>query len=183
MAPIAVPKPVNASLVGELEQIYREYAPLVYRTAWGVLGSREDAEDVLQTVFLGLLRRESPPDLQKNPKAYLYRAAVTVSLDVLKARRRRPVLVGDADRLDIPATHHSASFDEDMYERLYDAIAQLTVDAAGVVVLRYMQNKSLTEIASELGVSRTAVAVRLFRARARLRALLRVPSENSHDTR
>src|SRR5688572_23418356 len=98
MSPIAVPKPVNVALTQELERIYRDHAPLVYRTVWGVLGSREDAEDVLQTVFLKLLRRECPPDLQKNPKAYLYKAAVTVSLDSLKARRRRPVLV-DADRL------------------------------------------------------------------------------------
>ena len=44
-------------------EIFREYAPLVYRTAWGVLGSREDAEDVLQTIFLKLLRRECPAGL------------------------------------------------------------------------------------------------------------------------
>src|ERR1051326_8224361 len=83
------------STAGNFERIYRELAPLVYRTAWGVLGSREDAEDVLQTVFLRLLRREYPPDLQKNPKAYLYRAAVNLSLDILKARRRGPVLLFD----------------------------------------------------------------------------------------
>jgi RNA polymerase sigma-70 factor (ECF subfamily) len=103
MSPVAVPRPVDGPLAQEFERIYREYAPLVYRTAWGVLGTREDAEDVLQTIFLKLLRRESPPDLQKHPKAYLYKAAVTVSLDVLKAKRRRPVLVDDIDRLEIPA--------------------------------------------------------------------------------
>src|SRR5215216_5473933 len=106
MSPIAVPTPINLPLAEELERIYREHAPLIYRTAWGVLGSREDAEDVLQSVFVALLRREHPPDLQQNPKAYLYKAAVTASLDVLKAKRRRPVLVDDIDRLDIPASDH-----------------------------------------------------------------------------
>jgi len=48
--------PIN-STTADFERIYRELAPLVYRTAWSVLGSREDAEDVLQTVFLKLLRR------------------------------------------------------------------------------------------------------------------------------
>ena len=183
MSPIAAHKPVNLPLVHELERIYREHAPLIYRTAWGVLGSREDAEDVLQTVFLALMRRESPPNLQKNPKAYLYKAAVTASLDVLKAKRRRPVLVGDVDRLEIAAPDHGPAFDEEMYERLYEAMAQLTPDAAAVLLLRYMHGKSLTEIARELGLSRTAAGVRLFRSRARLRAILRAFPENSHGKR
>jgi RNA polymerase sigma-70 factor (ECF subfamily) len=176
MSPIAVPTPINLALAEELERIYREHAPLIYRTARGVLGSREDAEDVLQAVFLALMRRESPPDLQRNTKAYFYKAAVTASLDVLKAKRRRPVLV-DIDRLEIPAAGGGSSFDEELYEQLYEAIARLSEDDAAVLLLRYMHNRNLTDIARELGVSRTAVGVRLFRSRARLRALMRVPSE------
>jgi RNA polymerase sigma-70 factor (ECF subfamily) len=178
----AVPKPVDPAATEELERVYREHAPLIYRTAWGVLGTREDAEDVLQSVFLSLLRRESLPDLQQNPRAYLYRAAVTASLDVLKAKRRRPTLVDDA-RLESVVVDSGPPFDEELYERLYAAIGQLPAEASSVLVLRYMHNKSLAEIARELGLSRTAVAVRLFRSRARLKALLRETPENSHATR
>ena len=178
----AVHKPLDPAATEELERVYREHAPLIYRTAWGVLGTREDAEDVLQAVFLSLLRRESLPDLRQNPRAYLYRAAVTASLDVLKAKRRRPTLVDNA-RLENAAADAGTPFDEDLYERLCAAIAQLPADASSVVILRYMHNKSLAEIARELGVSRTAVAVRLFRSRARLKALLRDTPENSHATR
>jgi len=178
----AVLKPVDPATTDELERVYREHAPMIYRTAWGVLGSREDAEDVLQSVFLALLRRESLPDFQQNPRAYLYRAAVTASLDVLKAKRRRPMLVDDA-RLETTAADSGSSFDEELYERLYAAIGQLSPDASSVLILRYMHSKGLAEIARELGVSRTAVAVRLFRSRARLKALLRETPENSHATR
>jgi len=183
MPSIAVRKPVDLGLAQELERLYRDNAPLIYRTAWGVLGSREDAEDVVQSVFLALMRRESLPDLQTNPKAYLCKAAVTVSLDLLKAKRRRPVLVDDVDRLDVAAADEGASFDEELYERLYDAIAQLDARAAGVVILRYMHQKSLSEIAKELHISCTAAGVRLFRARARLRTLLRVSPEKGHGIR
>lgn len=179
MSPVAVMNTIDMPLAEELERIYREHASLVYRTAWGVLGTREDAEDVLQTIFLRLLRRESPPDLQNNPKAYLYKAAVTVSLDILKARRRRPVLVDDIDRLDIPAAAPGSSFDEELYQRLYEATARLNADAAAVLILRYMHNKSVADIATELGISRTALGVRLFRSRAQLRALLNIPPEKS----
>ena len=182
MSPIAAQEPITVPPALEFEQIYRDFAPLVYRTAWGVLGSREDAEDVLQTVFLRLLRRESQPDFQTNPRAYFYKAAVNVSLDALKARRRRPVLVDDIGRLDIPVPSSNGRFDEEMYQRLYAAIGQLSPEATEVLLLRYMQNKSIAEIARALEVSRTVIAVRLFRSRARLKALLREPSEKSHET-
>src|SRR5205809_770734 len=89
----ATKQPMQFPVTYDFEQIYREYAPLIYRTAWGVLGNPEDAQDVLQMIFVRLLRREFPPDLQKNPKAYLRRAAVNQSLNILKARRRGPVLL------------------------------------------------------------------------------------------
>ena len=178
MSPVAAPQPTSVREAQEFEQIYREHAPLVYRTAWGVLGSREDAEDVVQAIFLKLLRSDYPPNFQQNSKAYLYRAAVNASLDVLKARRRRPVLVENIERLDVPAPDSTGNFDDDMHRRLFEAIAQLSAEAAETVLLRYMESKSVTEIAAQQGVSRTVVAVRLFRTRARLRTLLRGAMEN-----
>ena len=172
----AVSEPLNVSMIEELDRMYREFAPLVYRTAWGVLGSREDADDVVQSVFIGLIRRESLPDV-RNPKAYLYKAAIAASLNVLRAKRRRPILVDDAELLEVPAPIQAPSFDEETYDRLSGAMEELSAKSAAVLILRYLQDKSLTEIATELGLSRTAVAVRLFRSRARLRALLQVSSE------
>src|SRR5687768_15944840 len=133
----AVSELINTSMTEELDRMYREFAPFVYRTAWGVLGSREDAEDVVQTVFIALIRRESLPDLQ-NPKAYLCKAAMTASLNVLRAKRRRPILVDQADLLDIPVPSQGPSFDEEMYERLSEAMEELNPDAAAVLLLRYL---------------------------------------------
>jgi RNA polymerase sigma-70 factor (ECF subfamily) len=175
MPPAVVPKPLSAPLAADLDRLYREHHALVFRTAWGVLGSRDDAEDVVQSVFLALARRASPPDLTQNPRAYLYKAAVTASLDVLKAQRRHEGRLKAAS-VSAPAM---MSFDEELYERLYAAIASLDAAAASVILLRYQQDKSLGDIARELGLSRTAVAVRLFRARARLRALL--ATEHDHE--
>ena len=172
----AVSEPLNASMSDELDRMYREFAPLVYRTAWGVLGNREDADDVVQTVFIKLLGRESFANI-RNLKAYLYKAAVTASISVLRAKRRRPILVDDASLLEVPAPGQGSPFDEETYERLSRAIEKLSADAAAVVLLRYLQDKSLSDIARELGLSRTAVALRLFRSRARLRALLHVAQE------
>jgi hypothetical protein len=52
----------------EFDQLFREHYQLVYRTAFSVTRSAEDAEDVLQTIFMRLVRREFPPDLKRIQK-------------------------------------------------------------------------------------------------------------------
>jgi RNA polymerase sigma-70 factor (ECF subfamily) len=172
MSTATVTDPIQSPAPEDFDCVYREYAPLVYRTAWGVLGCREDAEDVLQTVFVKLLRREFVPDLQKNPKAYLYRAAVNLSIDLLREKRMRPALLVDAERIEKTAPAGQSEINEDLYLRLYEAIGRLSPSSAEVILLHHMQNKTTAEIGKALGISRTHVAVRLFRARTRLRKLL-----------
>lgn len=127
MTPAPALQPSTVSAAQNFDEIYRDHAPLVYRTAWGVLGSREDAEDVVQTVFLKLLQRESPVEIRTNPGGYLYRAAVNAALDILKARRRRPVLVEPVERLEIAAQTSESHHLDELHRRLYAALDQLTL--------------------------------------------------------
>src|SRR5215510_2508561 len=158
-------------LAEELERLFREHYQLVYRTAYAVTGSHEDAEDVLQTIFLRLVRREFPPDLRKNPKAYLYRSAVNLSLDTIQLRRRT-VLIEGSELLDLPAPVQD-SVDDEHHRWLYEEIAKLKPGSAELLILRYVHRKSDAEIARMLGVSRGSIALRLLRSRARLKKLLR----------
>lgn len=151
--------------------IFEEHYPLVYRTAYGVTGRVEDAEDVVQTIFLRLLQRNTPPELMQYPKAYLYRAAVNQSLTIVQARRKResnaePEALADT----LPARASTRA--ELVHRQLYDAIAQLTEKTAAIVILRYLHGYTDAEIGQLLGTSRGVIAVTLFRARARLRGLL-----------
>ena len=78
----------------------------------------------------------------------------------------------------VPNTSSCRSFNdsddpEGKIRRLYEAIAELEPDAAELLLLRYMHNKSDAEIARMMGKSRGTVALKLFRSRARLRKLLR----------
>jgi RNA polymerase sigma-70 factor (ECF subfamily) len=159
----------------DFDQLFREHYQLVYRTAFSVTRNAEDAEDVLQNIFLSLMRREFPPDLKKNPKAYLYRAAFNRSLDILRARRQddRPV---DAD-LHERAVSHDWEFAEEAERKLYEAIAQLHPSALQILMLRYAHDHSIAEIAKLLGTTRSTVAVSLFRSRVRLRKLINALGE------
>jgi RNA polymerase sigma factor (sigma-70 family) len=60
-----------------------------------------------------------------------------------------------------------------MHRWLYEAIAQLSRKSADIVILRYLHDRSDAEIATLLGTSRGVIAVTLYRARVRLKRLLR----------
>jgi RNA polymerase sigma-70 factor (ECF subfamily) len=155
----------------EFEDLFQEHYVLVYRTAYGVTGRVEDAEDVVQTIFLRLLKREKPRELFQNPRGYLYRAAVNLSLTILRTRRRR-ALTETSEELAVSLPARASSRGEELHRKLYDAIAVLKPKAASILILRYLHDYSYADIAKLLGTSRGVIAVTLFRSRARLRKLL-----------
>ena len=161
----------DAPLEQDFEKLFNEHYPLVYRTAYSITGSREDAEDVVQTIFLRLYRRRELSGLQKNPKAYLYRAAVNAAVSVVRARRRH-VLTDDLEQLDRPIDARPASSGTVLQGEFLKALAQLNPSAVEILILRYEHHYSDAEIAKLLGTSRGAIAVRLYRARNRLKKFM-----------
>ena len=157
----------------DFERIFSEHQSLVYRVAFRVTGSSEDAEDVLQTLFLRLLRREILPDMERNPKAYMHRAAVNIALDIVK-QRARSVATGDVEghiRHQTPRAGALPAFR--IQDWLRDALADLNPKAAEIFVLKHVEGYDNKEIAKMLGTSKGTVAVLLFRARARLKRSIR----------
>ena len=154
------------------EKIFREHSEFVYRTAYRVTGSVEDAEDVLQTLFVRLLRLELPADFEKTPKAYLYRSAVNLSLNLIRTRKRT-VLTDVPEDLETTPRLESRGQAE-VEERLRVAMAELHPRAAEILILRHVHGYTDSEIAKLLGTSRGTIAVSLFRTRARLRKSIRM---------
>jgi RNA polymerase sigma-70 factor (ECF subfamily) len=158
--------------VPRIEEIFREYYQLVYRTARVVTGNADDAQDVLQTIFLRLQRQGIPPNF-KEPKAYFYRAAVRTSLNLLRSRRRH-VLIADSDFFETRQTQSANSeINDSLRAQLYRAIGSLSPRTTEILLLRYVEDLTEPQIAKMLGISRGTVAVTLFRALVRLRKLLR----------
>jgi RNA polymerase sigma-70 factor (ECF subfamily) len=113
-----------------------------------------------------------PPGLKKNPKAYLYRAAVNLSLNTIPGRNRRN-LVDDPQVLEVSQPWRIPILQE-THRRLYQAVAELNPEAGHILILRYLHDYSDAEIAQLLGTSRGTIAVSLYRSRARLKKLMRV---------
>jgi len=140
---------------------------LVFRTAYRITGNAADAEDVLQTIFLRLLRRESSVVSVTKEESYLRRAAVNASLDLLRTRRSEQ---------SVPLTEAGAqpqSSPAELRESLRRAIARLSPRSAEIFGLRYFEDFTNQQIAQVLNISQILVAVTLHRTRRQLQEEIR----------
>jgi RNA polymerase sigma-70 factor, ECF subfamily len=158
----------------EIEKAFLENHEMVYRAAYRITGNTSDAEDVLQTLFMRLVRREFLPDREAGWPAYLHRAATNIALDVVRARsRQEPMADGELmiqeNRPD-PYREHSAS---ELRAWFTKALGEINPTAAEMFILRYVEGYKVHEIASLLHTTKSTVAVTLFRTRSRLRKSIR----------
>src|ERR1051326_6304962 len=152
-----------------LEQIFLEHKDLVYRAAYRITGNSSDAEDVLQTVFLRLVRLEQFPEITNLP-GYLHRSAVNASLDLLRGRKDAQMLSLDEDpnQADAAANDHGPHSAE-LRDWLRHALARLNPRWAEMFVLRFIEDRSNREIAAIMKTSPALVAVVLHRTRSILK--------------
>lgn len=173
----------NAALE-ELAELFREHHKAIFRIAYRITGSRSDAEDVLQTIFLRLTPNRR--DLSPNPEGYLHRAAVNASLDLIRRRTRANFVALDVidfnKEAKLAAQSPEADFaDVELRELIRHAVAKLEGRAATAFALRYFEGYDNARIAQVLGTSQMVVAVTLHRARTRLRKEIGNYLEKHHE--
>jgi RNA polymerase sigma factor (sigma-70 family) len=140
---------------------------MVFRTAYRITGNAADAEDVLQTIFLRLLRQ--PPAALTQEESYLRRAAVNASLDVIRQRQvNRAAPLNEA-----AAKTAQAAPDLALKECLRRALGTLSERSAEIFALRYFEDWSNQQIANALDISQVVVAVSLHRTRRQLQKEIR----------
>ncbi len=138
-----------------IENIVEEYGDMIYRLALHYVHSQFDAEDVVQEVLLSFCMRKIPLERQK---AWLLRATVNRSLDLLRKRKRETALTKE------PPAPAPLSLAEEL-EALPPADREL-------VYLFYFEGYSSREIASLTGIRDAAVRKRLERAKKKLKTIL-----------
>jgi RNA polymerase sigma-70 factor (ECF subfamily) len=145
---------------------------MIFRTAYRITGNAADAEDVLQTVFLRILRQPAGTAPIEQEESYLRRAAVNASLDVIRQKQSaRSVPINEAA---LPAAEPAhAPETSRLKDCLRRALRTLTERAAEIFALRYFEDLSNQQIASALDISQVLVAVSLHRSRRQLQKELR----------
>ena len=157
-----------------LEPIYREHSRAVIQAAYRVTGNAEDAEDVLQTVFIRLARRSAPPDFSGGALPYLRRAATNAALDIVQSKRVKTSVAFDGvteavTRDDAPLPD-MIQHGRELHQRLREAVSRLSRRSAEIFSLRYFEGLDNRAIAVALNTSPGTVAVTLHRVRERLKS-------------
>lgn len=166
-------------------ELYRGYAPAIFRFCRRALPSREDAEDATNEVFMKVRQKLGTYDSSRPFTAWLYKVASNHCWDMLRRRRiRQDLETGDVETL--PLEHP----DPGQLERLQEehtskevraGLDKLPDRARMALVLRYFGDMSYDEIAETLGVRRAFVGVLLLRARHQLREILQSGAESARE--
>lgn len=147
----------------EFQTIVERYSASLYRLAYSFLGSRQDAEDVLQEVFFKFLRKRPDFAEEGQLRAWLRTVTANQCRDILRSPWRRRTLP-----LEEAASWPEPAPDPDVEAALH----QLKPKDRAIVYLFYFEQCSSAEIARTLHMTDAAVRSRLTRARQTLKTLL-----------
>ena len=158
--------------VPPFEELYRQHSTRLFNLAWRMCGTRADAEDLLQEIFLQAHRKLPEFRGDSAVGTWLYRLAMNRCLDHLKSRQTR-------------ASDRTSPLDEQVMSGprlatdggikrldLERAIARLPEGARAAFVLHDVEGFQHQEIAEILGISEGTSKSQVHKARLRLRALL-----------
>jgi RNA polymerase sigma-70 factor (ECF subfamily) len=153
-----------------VELMWDRYASDLLTFLQAVLCSQHDAEDVLQTVFVRIVRKRHRLARARCMDAYVYRIARNEAYRLLNRHKRdRKTKDINESWLTVNESNREPS---DLAEQLQAALAQLPQQQREVIVLKIYRQKTFLEISRLLGLSQNTVASRYRYAMEKLRNLL-----------
>jgi RNA polymerase sigma-70 factor (ECF subfamily) len=152
------------------EAIFARHWSAVYAVLYRLVGTREEAEDLAQEVFLKLHQRPLPPEREHNLPGWLYRVATNLGYNALRASRRRQAR---QERVAEPESSTEgppleAALAAEEREAVRQVLATMPPRQQACLVLRH-QGLSYAEVAAALGVASSSVGTLLARAEAEFR--------------
>lgn len=180
---------MNQNRVDWVAELSETYGRIVFSTAYRVLGNPQDAEDVLQEVFLKLLGGWSgriKTDAVRDWGAYLRVTALRTAIDLLRSKAKHKQenweSVQEFEASNDPSPRSLASQKQKACF-LRQALGQLPEREAKVFAMRYFEDFSYEAIAEHLSMTVNQVGVLLYRIRERLREILQpiIPHERKEE--
>ena len=169
--------------VAVLQVLVEEYQDRLVRYLVYVLGRRDGVDDLVQETWLRVMERGKSYDGRSRFEPWLFTVARHLAIDFLRRRREvsldaeddgRPVVMAPVSEM--PSPFVLAARTEDA-ERLAAALQGLQAITREALVLRFMEDMSLQEIAAVVNAPVPTVAARIYRGLATLRSQM----EEKHE--
>ena len=162
-----------------LDELFRRHHDAAFGIAYRLVGSREDALDVVQESFIHVMRGIQAFRNQSSFRTWLYRIVTHAALDYRRWRSHREAESLDAETAVEPAatgpsqrTPQEEVADQDLRRAIDAALTNISEKNRAALVLYALEGMSYKEVANVLGISVGTVMSRIFNARQRLRELL-----------
>ncbi|MDQ3065896.1 MAG: sigma-70 family RNA polymerase sigma factor, partial [Actinomycetota bacterium] len=170
-----VEAPRRAPQAAATEGLYERHAAKIQSYCHHQLGSREEAEDAVQTTFMNAFRALGRGVVPEAESAWLFKIAENVCLSRRRSSWRRGRIESPSDFDVIEEIVPGPSRQQDELIGIEDALASMPEQQRRAILLREWQGLSYREIAEELEVSQSAVETLIFRARRSLAQGLEQP--------
>lgn len=179
----------------ELIMLYEKYKRQIHTYIYRLLGSREDADDLTQEVFLSAFLSWGKLADRDRLSAWLYRIATNLCVDRLRRRKRiswYPLTRSTGDQRFEWKTEEEASYlpintggIPEIFERehIRQTLASMPENYAAILILSAAQGISYQEIAVAMGISPNAAATRISRAKQMFIERYQRLNEDAHDFR
>jgi RNA polymerase sigma-70 factor (ECF subfamily) len=162
--------------------LVERHSRTVYRVAYRMTGSQQDAEDVLQETFLRAYKQLSRFESRANFSTWLHRIAVNCSIDLIRGRPHRESAVDTPDLEHVGAAFESTDssgtsperlmLSTEVQERIGEAMRGLSPMERAAFTLRHFEGRSIEEISQALGLKTNATKHSIFRAVRKMRVAL-----------
>ena len=162
----------------------------VYRLAYRMTGSAQDAEDVVQETFLRAYKQLGRFESRANFGTWLHRIAVNCSIDLIRARPYREAAHDAPDLEQFGAALESGDatgtsperlmLSTEVHERISGAMSGLSAMERAAFTLRHFEGRSIEEISQSLGLKTNATKHSIFRAVKKMRAALEPLTDFGH---
>ncbi|SHF39363.1 RNA polymerase sigma-70 factor, ECF subfamily [Mariniphaga anaerophila] len=157
---------INAGVKEAFQEIFERYAGRIYQFSLSYLKNEQDAEELVQDVFLKIWEKRESLDKSKNIKAFIFKVAVNSIYDFIR-RKNVENAFRDFSRANFEKqsdnTWHQVIFDE-MSDNLETLIKQMPPERQRVFRLSREEGLSNEEIASKLNISKRTAENQLYRA-------------------
>ncbi len=153
----------------DIERAYHAHADMLYRVALTNLQSPGDAEDAVQDVFLKYMHAAAVFQSEEHERAWLIRTTVNQCRDMLRRKKQRTHLLLDDMAEILPDGGDGAA---EAALEVTRALGALEENTRTVLTLHYLEGFSVEEIGKMLGISASAVKMRLSRGREAMKRKL-----------
>lgn len=137
-----------------------KYSDTLYRVCIVILCNEHDVQDAIQDTFCRYLEKKPEFRDEEHEKAWLIRVATNICRDMIRFRIRHPKVSIDEIENTLEAPEEKEIFKE---------LLELPVKQKTVIYLHYVEGYQIKEIAGILGITESAVKLRLLRGRKQLR--------------